>query len=547
MNEISNGMQAGPEISRRGFLAGSTTVAAGAAALGLLGCSGTTSSSSSESSTTTEAVDPNVEAAKWVPDQVDKTYDVDVVVVGTGGSGMTCAMECVDNGLSVLVIDKNSEFGGGTLGGIGAIFGLNSSIVTAAGNYYSAAEVAKTEISSMQYRADGAKWLKFIRESGENIDWLLEKGATFIGAFPNYEGSPACTHICPDGDGRTYIIQPLVERCEEAGVEFLYNTTAVSLIMDGDAVAGLYATNDDGNIQVNAKATVLGTGGWNYNTDLIAQQGWDTDQILLMGLPGYNGEGHYMARAAGARFSMDESAPMTTIAIEAFPGRVWSDPENGNGGWSFMPKQILVNQDCIRFTAEDSTEKNFLLAANPLKENRATYSIFDDAIFTEKYAVTQNMMQEGDPTEAYDQMASALETDNGSVYQCDTIAECAEKFDLDADALQKTVDDYNAMCEAGEDIDFAKSAAYLQKLEAPYYIAKMKVGYLVSLGGVATDINCQAINDDREPIEGLYVSGSEGCTLYRDMYTLNIGGGTMAHAIWSGRTAARHIVETLQG
>lgn len=45
----------------------------------------------------------------------DQTYDVDIVVVGAGGAGMAAAAQAVQNGDSVLVIEKNAEIGGNTL------------------------------------------------------------------------------------------------------------------------------------------------------------------------------------------------------------------------------------------------------------------------------------------------------------------------------------------------------------------------------------------------------------------------------------------------
>ena len=46
-------------------------------------------------------------------DPIDETYDV--VVVGAGGAGIAAAAQATQNGLSVLVIEKNAEVGGNTL------------------------------------------------------------------------------------------------------------------------------------------------------------------------------------------------------------------------------------------------------------------------------------------------------------------------------------------------------------------------------------------------------------------------------------------------
>src|SRR5262245_34034845 len=76
-------------FSRRMFLAGGAVAAAGAAALGGV----------SEASAQTNG------EIKW-------DYEADVVVVGSGASGMPCAIRARDAGLRVLVIDQNFDVGG---------------------------------------------------------------------------------------------------------------------------------------------------------------------------------------------------------------------------------------------------------------------------------------------------------------------------------------------------------------------------------------------------------------------------------------------------
>ena len=41
-------------------------------------------------------------------------YSVDVLVVGSGGGGMTAALAAVDSGASTLVIEKSPVYGGST-------------------------------------------------------------------------------------------------------------------------------------------------------------------------------------------------------------------------------------------------------------------------------------------------------------------------------------------------------------------------------------------------------------------------------------------------
>ena len=126
--------------------------------------------------------------------------------------------------------------------------------------------------------------------------------------------------------------------------------------------------------------------------------------------------------------------------------------------------------------------------------------------------------------------------------RADTLAEAAAALKLDADVLQKTIDDDNAACAASVDTEFAKPAASLVVVgTTPFYIAKLNQYYLMSVGGIECDINARVVDSAKTPIEGLYAVGTDGCMLHRNIYTINVGGSTCnCNNINSGRTAANH-------
>jgi hypothetical protein len=79
-------------FSRRNFLAQGAVVGVSAAALGA-------------SATETLAQGNGVDAIKW-------DHEADVIVIGSGASGLPCAIRARDAGLRVLVIDQNFDVGG---------------------------------------------------------------------------------------------------------------------------------------------------------------------------------------------------------------------------------------------------------------------------------------------------------------------------------------------------------------------------------------------------------------------------------------------------
>ena len=531
------------ELTRRNFITGSALAAAAVAASSLAGCAPASEPNSGDLAATGNAPE---EASPWVnaaPATIDKTLDVDVVVVGTGFSGSCCLLRAVEHGLNAVAIDKETMTGGATNYDVDTVFALGDAEHERLGQVApDAAEYVHDELDRGQYRNDGARWWAMIKASPDYIEWLKGYGLEFITmqsggmTLPFFKQFPLM--FAPGAGGGKIATDTLCAAAKEKGAEIYLNTKAVSLIQDADGmVTGLYAESaDEGTMQINAKAVVLATGGFGSAPELWEKAGWDVDDTEGFGAPHTTGDGYYMARAAGGMEGIADGAPSGFNFIPAFSGRAWNDTYNGNFGWPLMAKRIEVNQDAVRFYDENTT-----LLVDPLRHmltttnNTATYMLFDDAIFNEQFGA-----QEG----SADMLASALADGSGTFFQCKDAAEAAEHFGLDADQLKKTIDGYNAACEAGVDTDFMKPAPFLQRLESPFYIGKFKTAISNYHGGVHTSSSMEVLTPAREAIPGLYAIGVDGSTLYRNFYTF--GGGAMGHNIYSGHKAADVIAERLK-
>lgn len=135
----------------------------------------------------------------------------------------------------------------------------------------------------------------------------------------------------------------------------------------------------------------------------------------------------------------------------------------------------------------------------------------------------------------------------GSIYQSDSLADLAGRFNLDADALEVAVDRYNELCgERGADSDFGKAADLMVAIETPpFCLAKLSHIYFFSVGGIATDGRHRVLDGHRNPIEGLYAIGNDGNMLYRNVYATNLSGVAFGHRVNSGREAANAVLEYL--
>mgnify|MGYP002625602249 CR=1 FL=1 len=159
--------------------------------------------------------------------------------------------------------------------------------------------------------------------------------------------------------------------------------------------------------------------------------------------------------------------------------------------------------------------------------------------YYEWYSVWDSVAQEGIDQEVLLHAGDAIKT-------CDSIEELAEVTGVNLKNLKATIEEYNKMCngsQAGYDWQFTKPAKFLKPiLKAPFYAAKHYPSGYGSLGGIQVNENMQVLNNDLDPIPGLYACGTDTATVFADSYCFYHPGSTMSYAINSGRIAGMEAV-----
>ena len=514
-------------IDRRSFLG---AAALGAAAVaGLVGCSNP--SPSGEDPSDEENMPGSTE-----PENVAETLDVDIVVLGAGAAGLACAVQAAEDGLRTLVLEKGSAVGGNCAGTEG-VFAIGTRFQKEKGIELDPVFIIQQEMVAGQYRPDGAMWLKFIKSSGENFTWCEEHGVKFTGVMesPLY-GSVGHTF---ETNGSVGYVTPMAAAAEAAGAEFRLRTAGTSLIVEDGVVKGCFAQDADGNfIRVNAKATVLATGGIGCNAELLKGQGWTTAQLenmILVGAPQIVGDGYLMAMEVGAKDFLPNASTQVfngIVALGADTTVPLDSPLNSAIGLAANPTCVWINQDGVRHKNESlSFTYNMAASGAALMCNKANYAFFDEPLLMSCVAGEEDQKA----------LENALSgTWDKSLYKADTIEELANHFGIDPAALKATVEEYNSYCDAGADPDFGKDPMWLQAFRTPpYYLAKLEPMLVAVDGGVTTNIKAEAVDDELDTIPGLYAAGLDGAMLWRNVYTQNIGGTMMGNNIHTGRVAAQ--------
>jgi len=140
----------------------------------------------------------------------------------------------------------------------------------------------------------------------------------------------------------------------------------------------------------------------------------------------------------------------------------------------------------------------------------------------------------------------------------DTITDLAEKIDVDAVVLEKTLSRFNEHAANGEDPDFQRgvngydryygdprnepNSCIAPLIKAPYYAIKIFPGDIGTKGGISTDENGQAIDSDGKLITGLYAIGNSSASVMGRTYPG--AGSTLGPAMTFGYLAAHHVAQT---
>lgn len=456
------------------------------------------------------------------------------MIVGAGIAGLASAVQAREEGLETLVIEKNG-FVAGNGGGVEGIFGINTKMQQEAGIHAEKEDIIAKEMELGQYRANGAFWVDLVNNSADNIEWLLKQGVQLT-HVDDYHGTCMFPtfHWWKGGFASEGYVPYMKKRCDELGVKFMTSTSAISIIQEDGVVKGVYAKSADGIVKINAKATLLCTGGVGHSAELIEKQGWSTKNLHYCSMPSNTGDGYKMAMAAGARDMLVESPEFMMNYIMALSHEgvhLYIDPINGFMSLPSGGSTVFVDQDGRRFVNENAKKYNLLYQRMAMQSVKNAYEVFNQDIY--------DRITAGIP-DADKVLAQAVETNEGdSLYKEDSLEDLAKHFDLPKDVLTKTLNDYNKFARQGKDEEFAKDSDNLIPMEeGPYYIARLDPSNLIGVGGIGSNRKFEAIDPDFNTIPGLSVAGMDSTMQYRNVYTITLGGSACAHNVNSGRHAA---------
>jgi len=460
--------------------------------------------------------------------------EIDVIVVGAGSAGVCAAIEAREAGAAVQVLERASGAGGLTASAAGHLYlGGGTRVQKAVGVEDSVEDMYRYLVANTP-EPDEEKIRLYCEQSVAHFDWLVARGVPFEDSFHREKNVVQMTTECliESGNeaawpfkeqarpaarghkvamageaGGAKLIEALVAHAGTQGVRFEYDARVDRLVRAGPRIVGVrYRHFDEERSLRCRKAVVLAAGQFGMNAELIAQRcpRLADDRIEKQGSTFDDGAGHQLGEAAGGICDHMDGALLTS---PFYP------PEA-------LIRGILVNKAGRRFINEDSYHSKTSISCTEQPDGVA-YLIADDSFFARPLFGWQPLV------DAWEDVAS-MERDLG----------------MPEGALQKTVADYNAAAEKGEDPAWHKSAKWLTPLTHPPFAAlDMSVGkaqYVgFPLGGLRVDLDARVLRPDGSVVEGLYAAG--GCASNIAQDGLGYSSGTcIGEGTFFGRRAGRH-------
>ncbi|NMD37581.1 MAG: flavocytochrome c, partial [Christensenellaceae bacterium] len=314
----------------------------------------------------------------------------------------------------------------------------------------------------------------------------------------------------PIGD---FLIGKLLDKCEEFGIQIVYNANATELLVDdANKVVGVKFEKDGKEFQLNAKAVILAAGGFGANLDMVAELKPELTGFVTTNAPGVTGDVIKMAESIGAA-TVDMDQIQIHPTVEQATSSLITEAVRGDGG-------ILVNQEGKRFTNEMGT-RDVVSAAEIAQTGGYAFVIFDEAL------------KEGNKS-------AAKYIDKGFAKIGNTIEELAEQLNIDPATLAETLNTYNKNLEAGSDPDFGRTTGTALLVKAPYYAIQIAPGIHHTMGGLVINTDTQVLNKDNSAIEALYAAGE----ITGGIHGANrIGGNAVADIVVFGKQAGTKAAE----
>ena len=422
-----------------------------------------------------------LEAPKVAMQNAEKTAteraaeSCDIVIVGGGPAGLAAAVSAKQTNAdkNVILVEKLDILSGNGKFDMNFFDMINTEAQKAAGNdeWVGEAGLAKF-LEEKSSNGESAERIQVWANEEYNLDaWLRAMG---VELNYNYGGT---NHMAEDNQYSGEVIQAGLEKAAaELGVDVRTGTKGVDLVMEDGACKGVIVTNNAGETYtINAASTIITTGGFCSNKELLAEYAPGYEVFNTSNQMGTTGDFVKIFEQNG--FKMENMGKMSFFSNIIVPYRDLTGGADMN---------LLANSEGALLPNKSGMDRGTMIKEQP---DGAAYYITDKTGYDSFYRIRKHV---------------------GLGYYAEgaTLEELAEKLSINAEGLKASVEQYNADAAAGaENAQIAAVPKRALDAEGPYYGVRVEAANHMTKGGVVCNENAQVLNADDTVVPGLYAAG----------------------------------------
>ena len=455
-------------------------------------------------------------------------FDYEVVVVGGGGSGLAAAASAAEHGARVVVFEKELQLGGTTGIAVGSFTAnrtrlqMQQSIED--GPLQHCEDAGLFAPPHIEARGNHELRRFFLEHAAETLVWLESLGLSFHGPSPEPPNRvPRMHNVVPNA--KAYIAA-LQRRIMKRGGTIMVNTRVESLLRDKGRVIGVAVVRNGTRNEITAsRGVVLAAGDYASNPKMIAAYKGEEFSAIEGINPFATGEGQELvASVGGKRVNMDvtygpelrfippprkpfsQLLPASGVGarivgrlLRWLPKSVeaamikrllvtWQHPEDA----LFQDGAVLVNQEGRRFCDETKSPLREIAVAD--QSGKIAYILLD-AELADRYSKWPHFISTA-PEIAY------AYTDDYLLLRPDVAMEACSWEEL---AAKRHLPGQLSM--RGGTFPPPKRVF---RGERWVLLGPVKAYFTTTEGGAAIDQQFRVLDEDENPIPGLYAIGQTG-------------------------------------
>ncbi|MDR2679955.1 MAG: flavocytochrome c [Tannerella sp.] len=425
----------------------------------------------------------------------------DIVIIGSGGAGLSAAIEAANKGAKIIVVEKNPLAGGNT--------NLANGMSTAK------PKEGMTEEESIE------AFFKRTMEGGHNLN---NPELVRVLASKSIEASEWITGLEAnirhfDNTQTTFgahLVDILKKNCDLSGVDFRLNTKATAILTEENKIKGIEVETTNGkHYKIYAKAVIIASGGFGANENLIIKYNPALEGFSTTNQSGATGDALQLVENLNVAL-VDMEQIQTHPTVVAGQKTTITEGIRGMGA-------ILINHEGKRFVNEIATRD---VVSKAILENKSktAFLIFDSAIVQKAKLAAQYI------SEDYVVEAASVEL-------------LAEKTGINVSETKNTIEKYNLSAKKRIDNEFGRQGRMVPLESSPYYAVEVTPAIHYTMGGLKINKNAEVIDNEGEIISGLYAAGEVTGGIHG---ANRLGGNSITNIIVFGRIAGQKAADYIK-